>query len=93
MAESHTAAADAIRLEIAEQLAAGRSVDEVRQHFVDRYGQWILLQPADPAHVTTAPCGQCSVAVPLGPAGLPSGLTIFNQGIVVSTTSPAVPDS
>ncbi len=48
MAESHTAAADAIRAEIAEQLAAGRSVDEVRQHFVDRYGQWILLQPADP---------------------------------------------
>jgi len=48
VAESHTAAADAIRAEIAEQLAAGRSVDEVRQHFVDRYGQWILLQPADP---------------------------------------------
>jgi len=48
VAESHTAAADAIRAEIAEQLAAGRSVDEVRQHFVNRYGQWILLQPADP---------------------------------------------
>ena len=48
VAESHTASADAIRAEIAEQLAAGRSVDEVRQHFVDRYGQWILLQPADP---------------------------------------------
>ena len=48
VAESHTAAADAIRAEIAEQLAAGRSVNEVRQHFVDRYGQWILLQPADP---------------------------------------------
>lgn len=48
VAESHTAAADAIRAEITEQLAAGRSVDEVRQHFVDRYGQWILLQPADP---------------------------------------------
>ncbi|HEX6474135.1 MAG TPA: cytochrome c-type biogenesis protein CcmH [Candidatus Limnocylindria bacterium] len=48
VAESHTAAADAIRAEIGEQLAAGRSVDEVRQHFVDRYGQWILLQPADP---------------------------------------------
>ena len=48
VAESHTASADAIRAEIAEQLAAGRSVDEVRHHFVDRYGQWILLQPADP---------------------------------------------
>lgn len=48
VAESHTAAADAIRAEIAEQLAAGRSADEIRQHFVDRYGQWILLQPADP---------------------------------------------
>lgn len=48
VAESHTAAADAIRAEIGEQLAAGRTVDEVRQHFVDRYGQWILLQPADP---------------------------------------------
>ena len=48
VAESHTASADAIRAEIAEQLAAGHSVDEVRQHFVDRYGQWILLQPADP---------------------------------------------
>ncbi|HEY8179033.1 MAG TPA: cytochrome c-type biogenesis protein CcmH [Candidatus Limnocylindria bacterium] len=48
VAESHTASADAIRAEVAAQLAAGRSVDEVRQHFVDRYGQWILLQPADP---------------------------------------------
>jgi cytochrome c-type biogenesis protein CcmH len=48
VAESHTAAADAIRAEIGEQLAAGRSVGEVRQHFVDRYGEWILLQPADP---------------------------------------------
>jgi cytochrome c-type biogenesis protein CcmH len=48
VAESHTAAADAIRAEIAAQLAAGRSADEVRQHFVDRYGSWILLEPADP---------------------------------------------
>lgn len=48
VAESRTAAADAIRREIAEQLADGRSIDEVRQHFVARYGQWILLQPADP---------------------------------------------
>jgi cytochrome c-type biogenesis protein CcmH len=48
VAESHTAAADAIRAEIAAQLAAGRSPDAIRQHFVERYGPWILLQPADP---------------------------------------------
>jgi cytochrome c-type biogenesis protein CcmH/NrfF len=48
VAESRTAAADAIRSEIDAQLAAGRSADEVRQHFVDRYGEWILLTPDEP---------------------------------------------
>jgi cytochrome c-type biogenesis protein CcmH len=48
VAESRTDAAAAIREEIAAQLAAGRSVSEIRDHFVSRYGQWILLQPADP---------------------------------------------
>jgi cytochrome c-type biogenesis protein CcmH/NrfF len=48
VAESRTDAAAAIREEIAAQLAAGRSATEIRDHFVARYGQWILLQPADP---------------------------------------------
>jgi cytochrome c-type biogenesis protein CcmH/NrfF len=48
VAESRTAAAAAIRDEIAAQLSAGRSVSEIRDHFVGRYGQWILLQPMDP---------------------------------------------
>ncbi|HEX9634658.1 MAG TPA: cytochrome c-type biogenesis protein CcmH [Candidatus Limnocylindria bacterium] len=48
VAESRTAAAAAIRAEIAEQLAAGRSAAEIRQHFVARYGDWILLSPTDP---------------------------------------------
>jgi cytochrome c-type biogenesis protein CcmH len=48
VAESRTAAADAIRREIAEQLAAGHTPDQIRQHFVARYGRWILLQPSDP---------------------------------------------
>jgi cytochrome c-type biogenesis protein CcmH len=48
VAESRTRAADAIRAEIGEQVAAGRSDEEIRRHFVDRYGQWILLAPDDP---------------------------------------------
>lgn len=46
VAESHTAAAGAIREQIVELLAQGRTTDEIRQHFVDRYGEWILLVPA-----------------------------------------------
>jgi cytochrome c-type biogenesis protein CcmH len=48
VAESRTAAAQAIRAEITEQLGTGRSVDEVRQSFIDRYGDWILLRPRAP---------------------------------------------
>jgi cytochrome c-type biogenesis protein CcmH len=48
VAESRTAAAAAIRAEIAEQLAAGRAPDEIRQHFVARYGDWIMLAPTNP---------------------------------------------
>jgi cytochrome c-type biogenesis protein CcmH len=48
VAESRTASAAAIRAEIDELLAAGDSPDEVRSHFVDRYGTWILLAPATP---------------------------------------------
>ena len=48
VAESHTAAANAIRSEIAELLAAGQTPDQVRRHFVDRYGEWILLSPTAP---------------------------------------------
>jgi cytochrome c-type biogenesis protein CcmH len=48
VAESHTAAAAAIRAEIRDELEAGRSAAQVRQHFVDRYGEWILLIPASP---------------------------------------------
>jgi cytochrome c-type biogenesis protein CcmH len=45
VAESRTTAAQAIRAEIDEQLAAGATMDQVRSHFVERYGEWILLAP------------------------------------------------
>jgi cytochrome c-type biogenesis protein CcmH/NrfF len=30
---------------VREQLANGKTPDEVRQYFTDKYGEWILLQP------------------------------------------------
>ena len=48
VAESETAAAAAIRRQIIEQLADGRSPDQIRAYFVARYGDWILLAPPSP---------------------------------------------
>jgi cytochrome c-type biogenesis protein CcmH len=48
VAESQTAAAAAIRRQIVEQLSAGRSEAQVRDYFVQRYGEWILLAPTSP---------------------------------------------
>ena len=45
VAESKTAAAGAIRAEVERLVADGRSDDEIRRHFIDRYGEWILLAP------------------------------------------------
>jgi cytochrome c-type biogenesis protein CcmH len=48
VAESQTAAAAAIRRQIVEQLSAGRSEAQVRDYFIQRYGEWILLAPTSP---------------------------------------------
>ena len=48
VAESQTAAAAAIRRQILEQLAAGKTPAQVRNYFVQRYGEWILLSPTSP---------------------------------------------
>lgn len=48
IAESPTSSAAEIRRQIDALLADGRTPDEVRQHFVDRYGEWILLSPRLP---------------------------------------------
>lgn len=49
VADSQTAAAREIRRQIAELVAADATDAEVRAHFADRYGEWILLAPTSPA--------------------------------------------
>jgi cytochrome c-type biogenesis protein CcmH len=48
VAESSSGAAKAIRAEIERLLADGASAEQVRAHFVARYGDWILLSPPAP---------------------------------------------
>lgn len=45
VADSPEAMAQSMRTEITDQLDQGRSPDQVRQWFQDRYGPWILLNP------------------------------------------------
>ena len=48
VADSPTSSAQEIRRQIDDLLASGASADEVRAHFVARYGEWILLAPSSP---------------------------------------------
>lgn len=45
VADSSSRLAQEMRAEIARDLREGRSEDEIREAFVDAYGEWILLSP------------------------------------------------
>lgn len=45
ISESPSDMAQAMMKVVREQLAAGKSQDEILAHFVDRYGEWVLLEP------------------------------------------------
>lgn len=48
VADSPTSSAREIRRQVDELLAGGATDQEVRDHFVARYGAWILLAPSSP---------------------------------------------
>jgi cytochrome c-type biogenesis protein CcmH len=48
VADSPTSSAREIRRQIDDLLAGGATDDEVRDHFVARYGNWIRLAPVEP---------------------------------------------
>jgi cytochrome c-type biogenesis protein CcmH len=43
--DSPAALAQEMRAVVHEQLAAGRTPDDVKRFFADKYGEWILLRP------------------------------------------------
>lgn len=44
--DSPSALAQEMRTIVREQLAAGKSPDDVKRYFTDKYGEWILLRPS-----------------------------------------------
>ena len=46
--DAPTSSAAEIRRQVSELIAGGASDAEVRDHFVSRYGDWILLAPSSP---------------------------------------------
>lgn len=82
VADSPTESAREIRRQIDDLVADGKSDEEVRAHFVSRYGEWILLAPTSPL-AWIAP-----FAVVVG-AGLALGAWLWRsrRGVVVAVPS------
>ena len=81
VADSPTASASEIRRQIHELVAGGATDDEVRAHFVARYGEWIRLAPS-------------STALWLIPFGVVlAGLVLLGAWLVRRPRGTAAPDA
>ena len=85
VADSSSASATEIRRQIDAQLKAGRSPDQVKQSFVDRYGEWILLSPTSPL-AWLLPLGVLLVAIALLGVWIARGRRPDPRGAVLTVT-------
>jgi cytochrome c-type biogenesis protein CcmH len=83
VADSPTAAAREIRRQVDELIADGATDAEVREHFVARYGEWILLAPSSPAFWLIP-----LAVVVLGVAGLAAWLIVGRRSPATSPRAP-----
>jgi cytochrome c-type biogenesis protein CcmH len=87
VAESSSGSANAIRSEIGRLLDSGSTPEQVRQHFVQRYGQWILLSPPSPVA-----WGLPLLVVVAGALALGAWLVLGRRRDVTSPVAATIPD-
>ena len=86
--ESPSELAQEMKSVVRDQLAAGRSPEEVKQYFVARYGEWILLRPT-----TTGFNAMLYVLPPiLLIAGAVLVFLLARRWVRANTMPPATPD-
>ncbi len=88
VADSQTPSAVEIRRQIDALLSGGASPDAVRQHFVDRYGEWILLAPRSPLAWVLP-----FLAILAGAVLLLAWLRPWQRAEPVTVEQPAAPDA
>lgn len=83
VADSPTSSAQEIRRRIDELVAGGASDQAVRDHFVARYGDWILLAPSSPL-----PWVVPLAVVAIGIVGLAAWLAVRGRSAAPSAPLP-----
>jgi cytochrome c-type biogenesis protein CcmH len=88
VADSPSRLAGEMRSEIATRLRGGQSPEQIRAFFIDRYGEWILLEPPRRG-LNWVPWGVPVVALV---AGVAIWMTLIRRRRAGSEPEPADPD-
>jgi cytochrome c-type biogenesis protein CcmH len=90
--QSRSFMADDMRRRTRQMIAEGRSDDEIRQYFVDRYGTWVLLTPPKRGF-NLAAYYLPGLVILVGAAGLALAARRWRRAAVVMESPKAPPPS